>query len=236
MKSTTISASFKKAGIWPLDAQAIPSSAFKPSLNTSTEAGSAVPLNLPTILEAVPEDPISLNMPIAHTSTPSSQPLLTTSVRSVLSTASARSNTSSTSSQSYCISGLPSWLKHTASRDAFQKQNNNLFKIIGTAQQELEQKHSQIILLQSEISTLCRAQEARRPKQKVYSTEPSGKAHVLTDEESQTLLAREEFRKVIEGTEALSIFKTIKDRIQKEVEEVEEGHKREEKECQEAER
>lgn len=234
LKSTTISASFEKTGIWPLNSSAIPTSAFKPSLTTSTEAASAVPLDLPSILEAIPEDLAGDQEHLSHASTPSSLPLSTTSAWSALSTLSAQS-TSSTSSQ-YRISGLPSPLKHTASRDAFRKQNDSLFKIIVAVQHELEQKHAQIILLQSEVGALRRAQEAQRPRRKVYSTEPSGKACVLTDEESQTLLAREEFRKVIEGTEASSIFKSIKDRIQKEVQEAEDERKQREKGQREVER
>lgn len=55
-----------------------------------------------------------------------------------------------------------------------------------------------------------RAQERRRPKRKVYSTEAVGKARVLTNEETLTLLAQAEYKKFREGKEFQTILKVMK--------------------------
>ncbi|KAG2015970.1 hypothetical protein CC2G_009187 [Coprinopsis cinerea AmutBmut pab1-1] len=100
MKATTITAVFAKTRIWPLNADAIPSSTFKLALHTSTEAALTVPLNLPT-LEPIPKgDTTAVPLPTPSAQTPSVlSATSTTSATSMLSTTTTSS--SSTSSQQY---------------------------------------------------------------------------------------------------------------------------------------
>src|SRR5271155_4817223 len=54
LKTTTIQSAFRKTGIWPLNRDAIPISAFEPSKNTTTQAAQPLPANLPSILVPTP--------------------------------------------------------------------------------------------------------------------------------------------------------------------------------------
>ncbi len=54
LKPATIQSAFQKTGIWPLNHQAIPVSAFKPSKNTMTQAAQPLPIHLPSILVPTP--------------------------------------------------------------------------------------------------------------------------------------------------------------------------------------
>jgi len=49
----TIQAAFRKTGIWPLNAQAIPDTAYAPALHTTTQAAQPLPAVLPTLLHEV---------------------------------------------------------------------------------------------------------------------------------------------------------------------------------------
>ena len=53
-KMNTITSSFRKTGIWPLDHDAIPLDAFEPVKNTTTLAAQPLPAQLPTILTPTP--------------------------------------------------------------------------------------------------------------------------------------------------------------------------------------
>ena len=54
LKTTTIQSAFRKTGIWPLNRDAIPLSAFEPSKNTTMQAAQPLPAHLPSILVPTP--------------------------------------------------------------------------------------------------------------------------------------------------------------------------------------
>jgi hypothetical protein len=54
LKITTIQSAFRRTGIWPLNCDAIPLSAFEPLKNTTTQAAQPLPAHLPSILVLTP--------------------------------------------------------------------------------------------------------------------------------------------------------------------------------------
>jgi hypothetical protein len=54
LNTTTIQSAFRKTGIWLLDRDAIPLSAFEPSKTTTTQAVQPLPARLPSILVPTP--------------------------------------------------------------------------------------------------------------------------------------------------------------------------------------
>jgi hypothetical protein len=70
LKPTTIQSAFCKTGIWPVNCDAIPLSAFEPSKNTTMQAAQPLPAHLPSILTPTPiPTPILTPIPSATTTT-----------------------------------------------------------------------------------------------------------------------------------------------------------------------
>jgi hypothetical protein len=63
LKPTKFQFAFQKTGIWPVNREAIPLTAFEPSKNTTTEAAQPLPTHLPSILVPTPS-PTPIPTPI----------------------------------------------------------------------------------------------------------------------------------------------------------------------------
>jgi len=146
-KSTTIQSAFHKTGIWPLDCDVIPQSAFEPSKNTTTQAAQPLPARLPSILSPIP--------------TPTPTPIMSAATADTLeqddTTPTERSGGEGVDedepTQRYRIE-VPQPLPGTASRQALRAENAMLRDIIAQAGVALEQDFAQMKLMELENERL----------------------------------------------------------------------------------
>ncbi|PPQ85653.1 hypothetical protein CVT25_012785 [Psilocybe cyanescens] len=150
-KSSTIISAFIKSGIWPLNPLAIPSEAYEPATNTTTQAAMPVPTTLTPLLEVV-EDGTEFtqvsqmnttHMEVESTTTTISPPIsLTFSPSPSAASNTSYTSTTSKSSQQYRLVGVPPKLPHTASRTDLRDQNNQLRILLEQVQEQLERDHT----------------------------------------------------------------------------------------------
>jgi DDE superfamily endonuclease len=183
MKPNTIVNSFRKTGIWPLDRTAIPSKAFAPSLNTTTEAAPPLPIQLPSILTPIPTapdpNPERLNGMAPSNITAQLQP----------SAPPPSEKPTQPPGAQYVLIDLPPPLPFYASREALRKQNEALHKVALSATQQIERNHAQMVLMKSDNENLRKQLFSKSQKRK--KKEVTGLARHMTAQEALDELAHE---------------------------------------------
>jgi hypothetical protein len=209
LKTTTIQSAFRKTGIWPLNRDAIPISAFEPSKNTTTQAAQPLPARLPSVLAPTP----------TQTPIPTPTPSATTTAvlhhdAEILSEASADDLPDEEEPvQRYHIE-VPPPLPSTASRQALRAQNMTLRDIIKQAGIALEEDFAQMRLMDLENERL-RKRVFAKEKQKSQNKRTSGHARHMTANENLDLLARQDWESRMRDVfkEAAPRFKALKKNI-----------------------
>ena len=170
LKTTTIQSAFRKTGIWPLNRDAIPISAFEPSKNTTMQAAQPLPARLPSVLAPTP----------TQTPIPTPTPSATTTAvlhhdAEILSEASADDLPDEEEPvQRYHIE-VPPPLPGTASWQALRAKNMTLWDIIKQAGIALEEDFAQMRLMDLENERL-RKRVFAKEKQKSQNKRTSGHA------------------------------------------------------------
>ena len=142
-KPTMIQSAFCKTGIWPLDQDTIPQSAFEPLKNTTTQTAQPLLPQLPSILSLIP--------------TPTPTPIMSAATANMLEhddiTLGERSGGKDIDeeepTQQYHIE-VPQLLPGTVSHQVLQAENAMLHDIIAQAGIALEQDFAQMKLMELE--------------------------------------------------------------------------------------
>jgi hypothetical protein len=211
LKSTTIQSAFRKTGIWPLNRDAIPLSAFEPSKNTTTHAAQPLPAHLPSILVPTPTQTPS------PTPAPSPTPSATT-VTALRHDADIPEEASVPDEEEepmerYHIE-VPLPLPGTASRQALRAENVMLRDIITQAGIALEEDYAQMKLMDLENQRL-RKRAFEKENRKKQNKLTSGKARHMTAAENLDLLAHQDWESRMKEVlkEAAPRFKILKKNI-----------------------
>ena len=206
LKPTTIQSAFRKTGIWPLDREAIPQSAFEPSKNTTTQAAQPLPAQLPALLSPIP--------------TPTPTPIMSAVTvdaleddNNALGERSDEQDAEEEPTQRYHIE-VPQPLPGTASRPALQAENVMLRDIIAKASIALEQDFAQMKLMELENERL-RKRAFEKKGQKKQNMPTSGRARHMTAAENLDWLARHDWESLMKDVfkEAALRFKVLKKNI-----------------------
>ena len=145
LSTTTIQSAFRKTGIWPLDRNAIPLSAFEPLKNTTTQAAQPLPPRLPSILVPTP------------TPTPSPSAVGATTHHhnaEILETALTKEFPEEEEPMERYHIDVPPPLPGTTSRQALRAENMMLRDIIIQAVIALEEDYAQMKLMDLENERL----------------------------------------------------------------------------------
>ncbi len=130
-KPTTVRSAFAKTGIWPLNPNAIPTSAFAPALNTTTQAAQPLPASLPSLLVA----------DMSQTSRASPSPSVISKATQFSESAIGNNLTIEADdlpiAMGYVLHGLPSPLSGQASRQDVNAQNAELHALLDVACKQL---------------------------------------------------------------------------------------------------
>jgi hypothetical protein len=192
MKPNTIINSFRKTGIWPLDRTAIPSEAFAPSLNTTTEAAPPLPVQLPSILTPIPTEPAqNIDSPHLMPDQPPSNGLAPSNIMVQPQPTAPPQSEKPTQPPCprYVLVDLPSPLPFYASREALRKQNEALHKVALAAARQIECDHAQMVLMKSDNENLRKQLFSKNQKRK--KKEVTGLARHMTAQAALDELAHE---------------------------------------------
>ena len=209
LKPTTIQSAFCKTGIWPVNRDAIPLSAFDPSKNTTTQAAQPLPAHLPSILTPTPiPSPIPTPTPSATTTT-----LHCNTDIPAETAAEELPDKEEEPMERYHIE-VPPPLSGTSSCQALRAENMMLRDIIRQAGIALEEDYAQMKLMDLENERLrkCVFEKERRKNQpKLYS----GQARHMTATEHLDSLARQDWESGMKAVlkEAAPRFKVLKKNI-----------------------
>ena len=208
LKPTTIQSAFRKTGIYPLDRNAIPLSAFEPAKNTTTQAAQPLPAELPSLLVPTPApSPAVSAAPAGPSPVVSATPAVSASAGApvdhdgadpgvpesgtadpIASTAGDEARTEPEPRQRYHIH-VPLPLPNSASRRALREENKMLWDILERAGVVLEQDYAQMKLMDLENERL-RQKAFTKNQQKATKKLASGQACHMTAPEMMDLLAR----------------------------------------------
>jgi DDE superfamily endonuclease len=220
LKPTTIQSAFRKTGIWPLNPDAIPFSAFEPSKHTTTQAAQPLPAHLPSILVPTP----------TQTPTPSAATAATLHrdagiLGEELEESPSDDDIDEEPMERYHIE-VPPPLPGTSSRQALRAENLMLRDIIVQAGIALEEDYAQMKLMDLENERL-RKQAFRKAKQKNQNRLTSGHARHMTAAESLDLLARQDWERRMKDVfkEAAPQFKVQKKNITDHLKAIEKARK-----------
>ena len=229
---TTIQAAFRKTGIWPLNPQAIPDTAYAPALNTTTQAAQPLPAVLPALLREVCPNVITAGQPVA--------PMAGTSVDRV--TAEPQKERTSIDSQAataptikYMLVGLPSPIKRNASQQVYQIQVDRLRDFAKLAKAQMEADYAAKRLMDAENQRL-RARLFDKAQTKTRKREGGGAARHMTSQENAEALAKADWEAHIAAAhkEVAPKLKCIREQLKRDEKMAIEKHKQEEKEACEA--
>jgi hypothetical protein len=202
--TATITAAWRKTGIYPLDRTALPDSAFAPATSTTTTSSQPIPAELSPILVPTPTTTPNITPSPSPFTTPALTPVATPVQTPTPSVASAAALTADNEPASpspepevlierYHIE-TPLRLTAAASRQALVAQNNELRGIIIQAGVVLEQNYAQMKLMDIENERL-RVKLFNKIKKKEKSLLVTTDARHMTSEEMLHLLAREEWKR-----------------------------------------
>jgi hypothetical protein len=223
--TTTIQSAFRKTGIWPLNRDAIPLSAFEPSKSTSTQAAQPLPAYLPSIL--VPTPPQTPNP------TPNPSVAMTTALQQDADTPAELTDEEEEPMEQYHIE-VPPPIPGTSSRQALRAENKMLRDIITQAGVALEEDYAQMKLMDLENERLRKRafQKERRKNLKLTS----GRARHMTAAENLDSLAQQDWESMMKDVfkEAGPRFKILKKNIVDYHKEIEKAKKVAEREVKKA--
>jgi DDE superfamily endonuclease len=209
LKPTTIQSAFRKTGIWPVNRDVIPQTAFEPSKNTTTQAAQPLPAHLPSILVPTPT-PMPIPTP---TPTPIPTPVPTPMPSDTI-TIPLRCNADmpvgaaeglpveEEPMQRYHIE-IPPPLPGTSSRQALRAENMTLRDIIKQAGIALEEDYAQMKLMDLENERL-RKRVFEKEKQKNPHKLSSGRVWHMTAAKQLDLLAQQDW-----GSCMKEVFKEV---------------------------
>jgi hypothetical protein len=240
LKPTTIQSAFRKTGIWPVDRDIIPLSAFEPSKNTTTQAAQPLPARLPSVLVLTPiptptpsaaqpptATPIPTPAPSAHTST--AQPQCDPDPEGT-----TEEDGEEEPMERYHIE-VPPPLPGTSSRQALRAENIMLRDIIKQAGIALEEDYAQMKLMDLENERLRKRAFAKEKKKGQHKL-ASGRARHMTAAEHLDFLARLDWERVMKEVfkEAAPQFKILKKNITDHEKAIEKAKKVAEREAKKA--
>lgn len=235
LNATTIQSAFRKTGIWPLDRDAIPLSAFEPSKTTTTQAAQPLPARLPSILVPTP--------------TPTPIPTPTPSVAAITTALGHNADSDSdTLTQEHAEESdeeeepmeryhidVPPPIPGTSSRKDLRAENMMLRDIIMQAGIALEEDYAQMKLMDLENERL-RKQLLGKGRRKTQSKRTSGRARHMTAAENLDMLARQDWESSMKDVfkEAGPRFRVLKKHILEYQKQVEKAKKAAEREAKKA--
>ena len=202
LKTQTIQSAFQKTGIWPLNRDAIPVSAFEPAKNTTTRAAQPLPARLPAILVRTP-----VPTPTPSPTTTPAPSVAPTRAASTTPDAEQGDDEEEEPMERYHIE-IPPPLPGTASRQALMAENAILLDIIVQAGNALEADYAQMKLMDLENERL-RKRAFEKEKHKSHTAPASGHARHMTAEENLIELAKIDWRNAMKD-----IWKELQPRFQ----------------------
>jgi DDE superfamily endonuclease len=235
LKPSTILSSFRKTGIYPFDRNAIPTSAFEPAKNTTTQAAQPLPAQLPSLLTPIPSPAAS-----AAVLTPNSTPAASAAPSSLSHDVGTPEDDHSADpvvpetnpvvdedsdmiaditvepepTRRYAIQ-LPPPLPNSALRQALQSENMMLRDIIEKAGAVLERDYAQMKLMDLENERLRQKAFSKDKQKAANKKQNSGQARHMTAPEMMDLLARQTWESAMGDLfkEVSEIFKARKKEI-----------------------
>ena len=223
LKPTTIQSAFRKTGIYPFNRNAIPTDAFEPAKNTTTEAAQPLPAQLPPSLVPTPNPSPATS---AATLTPNATPVASAAPASldldigIIDTGPGTPTEATTDHvQRYHIVVSPP-LPHTSSRRALREENAMLREVIERVGVELEQDYAQMKLMDLENKQLRQKAFAKDQRKAAKGKLTSGQARHMTAPEMIDLLARQTWESTMKD-----LFKEASERFKAMRKEIDEHHK-----------
>jgi hypothetical protein len=144
----TICASFRKTGIWPFDPTVIPSDAFEPALNTTTQAAQPVPTVLSSLLEPIPS-------PVAVQPEPNTfNSAISSSESGQTARGTEAAEPEATAGNSFRLVDFPPHIPGYASREALLRENDKLRAYCHEAKSQMEADHASKQLMDAENQRL----------------------------------------------------------------------------------
>ena len=209
LKPTTIQLAFWKTGIWPVDHEVIPLTAFKLSKNTTTQAGQPLPAHLPSILVPTPT-PMPTPMPVP---TPTPSAIHCDADVPIKAAVEGVSDEEEELMEQYYIE-VPQPLPGTSSQQALRAENMMLLDIIKQAGIALEKDYTQMKLMDLENKRLQK-QAFEKEKQKHPHKLSSGHTWHMTAAEHLDLLAQQDWEGCMKNIfkEVVPQFKVLKKNI-----------------------
>jgi hypothetical protein len=192
LKPSTIQSAFKKTGIYPLDRNIIPISAFEPAKNTTTQAAQPLPARLPSLLTPTPDPSPAVSVATIDTL----PPVLDSVDRNSIDPADGQPPDAEPNAaglepcqptQRYHIE-VPPPLPYNASRRALRDENQMLRAIIVEVGRVLERDYAQMKLMDIENESLRKKAFAKEKRKRKLT---SGQARHMTSNEMIELLARQ---------------------------------------------